>query len=139
QEVLLLLTGMIPERFAALAIDHLLHTNIRWRLHRGQPPRNALLALQMTSEFRKTAALTRYARTITRALTSLLTTAADWDADFDNSLAEALESMLPHLLAGYGTAWGDAEYYQQWYRNQRRRLADGYFRTTALTAARLYV
>jgi hypothetical protein len=140
QEVLLLLAGMIPERFAAQAIDHLLHANPGWRLRPQSLPRHALLALQMTSEVRKTAALSPYADTITHAITGLLQVALAREKDHSQSLAQAMAESLPRLLAGLGPAWAGADIYQTWYRNRARRSTTRRSSSIAsLVAARLHV
>ena len=138
-EVLLLLTGMIPERFAATAITRLLDADPHWRVRPRQLPTHLLLALQAVGEVRKSTALTPHAHTITDALIALLETAATRESDaFDSSLAVTLEESLPRVLIGLGPTWTGSNRYQHWYRTRGRHLPSR-ASSTIWVAARLHV
>ncbi|MDI1461057.1 hypothetical protein QEZ54_08785 [Catellatospora sp. KI3] len=95
-EVLLLLTGIIPDKVAAQAITRLLTADPHWRL-RPQVPRHLLLALQVSTEIRKTAILAPHAPALTRALTTLLEETVTRERRYDRPLPDAVDRLTPHL------------------------------------------
>ncbi|SCF49470.1 HEAT repeat-containing protein [Micromonospora matsumotoense] len=114
-EVLLLLTGMIPDRLATQAITRLLAADPHWRL-RPHVPRHLLLALQATTEIRKTAALTPHAPALTRALTTLLEETNRREQRHKKpALSEAIDRLTPHLTGVFGPTWLAGDIYQNWY------------------------
>ncbi|BCY10955.1 hypothetical protein L3i22_060430 [Actinoplanes sp. L3-i22] len=132
-EVLLLLTGMIPDRIATQAIARLLTADPYWRV-RDRLPRHLLLALQATTEIRKTAALAAHAPALTRALTSLLEEAAGHEERNDRTLPDAVKRLSPYLTGVFGLTWLATDLYQCWYRRTGYRLA-AHEHTVARTAA----
>ncbi|MDG4793531.1 HEAT repeat domain-containing protein [Micromonospora sp. WMMD1082] len=133
-EVLLLLTGMIPDRLAAQAITALLDADPRWRLWPGVP-RHLILALQAATEIRKTTTLAPHAPALTRALTTLLTETATREDRYDRALPDAVERLTPHLTALFVPTWPAAGIYQDWYRLNAHQLAGLASYTAARTAA----
>ena len=137
-EVLLLLAGMIPERFAAEAIARLLAADPHWRI-RTRPPRHLLLGLRAICEVRRNSTLAPHAPAITRHLTDLLKAAGDKEAKkFDHTLIETFESILRQLLDGSPPRWLDHDSYRNWYRMARLHLPSFAIRT-ARAAARLTI
>jgi predicted NACHT family NTPase len=67
-EVLLLLSGMIPPRFATRVVTELLASDPHWRARSGCLPRNLLLALRCVVEIRRGAALDPLGDRIAQAL-----------------------------------------------------------------------
>ncbi|WP_330186286.1 HEAT repeat domain-containing protein [Dactylosporangium sp. AC04546] len=135
-EVLLLLTGMIPDRLAAQAIAGLLEADPHWRL-RPSPPRHLLLALQATTEVRKAAALAPHAPALTHALTALLTEIATRENRRDQTLRNAVQRLAPHLVTVFVPTWAAASIYQDWYRRSAHQLAGRPPYTAARVAAML--
>ncbi|MEU8209512.1 HEAT repeat domain-containing protein [Micromonospora sp. NPDC049044] len=119
-EVLLLLTGMIPDRIAAQGIARLLTADPHWRL-RPSVPRHLLLALQAATEIRKTAALAPHASALTKAVINLLEEAAG-EKHHDRTLPDAIERLAPQLTSTFGPAWPAAARYQRWYERAGWRL-----------------
>ncbi|HEU5159207.1 MAG TPA: HEAT repeat domain-containing protein [Streptosporangiaceae bacterium] len=137
-EVLLLLAGMIPERFAVEAITRLLAADPRWRI-RTRPPRHLILGLRAIGEVRRHSVLAPHARTITRHLTHLLRAAArKEERRIDSPLIGTVESVVRQLLDGSPPRWLDHNRYLGWYETIRPRLPPRAFRTTRV-AARLNV
>jgi hypothetical protein len=133
-EVLLLLAGMIPERFAAEAITRLLAADPHWRI-RTRPPRHIILALRAVGEVRRNAALAPYAPSITRHFTDLLNVAARQEVkQYDAVLIGSIESILHQLLDGSSLRWLDRDGYLRWCRAVRPQLLSRAFRTARATA-----
>ncbi|WP_204293630.1 NACHT domain-containing protein, partial [Actinoplanes campanulatus] len=131
-EVLLLLTGMIPDRVATQAIIRILSADPHWRV-RQRVPRHLLLALQASTEIRKTAALAPHAPALTRALTSLLSETSTRENRYDRALPDAFERLVPHLTTLFGPTWPAADLYRHWYRRAGHQLAG----SSPYTAARI--
>ncbi|WP_327009763.1 HEAT repeat domain-containing protein [Dactylosporangium sp. NBC_01737] len=136
-EVLLLLTGMIPDRLAVQAITRLLAADPYWRL-RPYVPRHLLLALQASTEIRKTATLAPHAHALTRALTTLLEETATREQRHDQELSDAVDRLTPHLAGVFSPTWPAAVLYQNWYHRSSQRLASIPPYTTARTAATIH-
>ncbi len=115
QEVLLLITGMIKERFAGQIIDHLLTADPLWFLRPGALPRHALLAIRCTGEVRKLGVLTDQSLAIADTVISLLETAYGWEARYDSSLTQAVERTVLPVFTALGTHWAGRDRYQDWY------------------------
>ncbi|MEV0897237.1 HEAT repeat domain-containing protein [Actinoplanes sp. NPDC049802] len=137
-EVLLLLAGMVPDRIATQAIIRLLDADPQWQV-RDRLPRHLLLALQATTEIRKTAALAPHAPALTQALTSLLDEAAVRENRHDWTFAQAIEQLAPHLTQLFSRAWPAADLYQHWYQEARHRLTGRVRYTVARTAAAIHM
>ncbi|MEV4513998.1 HEAT repeat domain-containing protein [Dactylosporangium sp. NPDC049525] len=138
-EVLLLLTGMIPEKVAVLAIRQLLRADPRWRVRR-RLPRHLLIALQATTEIRKTTILTPLAPDLTNALITLLEEVALRDGTTQNDeLSSAVERLAPYLLRTVSPAWIDIDRYHVWHRSTGNRLTSGQRYLAARTAAAIHI
>ncbi|MEV0831497.1 HEAT repeat domain-containing protein, partial [Nonomuraea rubra] len=132
REVLLLLTGMIPEALAAQAISRLAGTRSHGRPDKEIPaPR--LLAISAIGEIRRRQILKSLASAITDLLVKLIRTAAREEQQYDRALAEAVSKALPPF--NHETAWLDHS------QRDRLRLATGSLhadlRSIRHTAARL--
>ncbi|SDK73671.1 HEAT repeat-containing protein, partial [Nonomuraea maritima] len=132
REVLLLLTGMIPESFAAKAISQLAATGPYGRLDR-QIPMPQLLALSAINEIRRRQTLRSLAPTITQLLVELTRTAAAREQEYDLTLTKAITEALPPF--NHESVWLDNSQHERW------RLAVGrpvaVFQSIKYTAARL--
>jgi hypothetical protein len=143
-EVLLLLTGMIPDRFAVQAVVRLLAASPRWRV-RTSPPRHLVLGLQAIAEIRKTSVLAPHAATITDALTALLEETAARERrpaiglPAANPLSGSVDAVMTRLLPVLGPTWVGRDRYQRWYRMGGRQLSSGYPYTAARAAARIHI
>ena len=141
-EVLLLLTGMIPDRLATRAIGQLLAADPHWRV-RATPPRHLVLGLQAVAEIRRASALAPHARAISDALTTLLEEAGKrqtWagGAAYDDSLSAAAGAVAARLLPILGPNWAGRDRYQRWYRSRGQHLAENYPYTATRAAARIH-
>ncbi|MET9251953.1 HEAT repeat domain-containing protein, partial [Nonomuraea sp. NPDC003709] len=116
REVLLLLTGMIPELLAGEVISRLAVTGSYGRFDE-QLPTSQLLALSAISEIRRRQTLRSLAPTITQLLVELIRTAAVKEDEYDLTLTAAIEKSLPPF--GHETAWLDHSQRERW------RLATG--------------
>lgn len=114
EEVLVLLAGMLHERFTAQAIDWLLTADPVWFLH-GKGwflhdvgvPRHVLLAIRCLGEVRKPGAVRTQSLAVARALIGVL----------DIHRSSLPGSALP-VLARLGPDWVGTRLYQAWYRTQ---------------------
>lgn len=139
-ELLLLLTGMIPDRLATRAIRQLLAADPRWRV-RTTPPRHLILGLQAAAEIRKASALTPHAEAITDALILLLGEADARETRFapNDSLSADVNAVLARLLPHIGPHWAGRDRYQNWYHANGQRPGCSYPYTAARAAARIYM
>jgi hypothetical protein len=142
-EVLLLLTGMIPDRFAVQAVVQLLAANPRWRVQTS-PPHNLVLGLQAVAEIRKTSVLAPHAATITDALTDLLeeTDARGRTAigsPAASRLSASVDAVMTRLLPVVGPTWVGHDRYRHWYRMRGQHLSGNYPHTAARAAARIHI
>ncbi|MGW9211042.1 NACHT domain-containing protein [Embleya sp. NPDC055664] len=134
RETLLLLVGMIPNKFAA-AVTRLRDATPTWQPHLRLPT-TSLLALSAVGEIRHLPTLTSLAPDTTRLLIRLLTEAARRERTYNSSLIEALRSRaLPTL--DQPPAWLDAPRYQVWYQTSGYALRRA--PATRHTAARLHL
>ena len=125
QEVLLLITGMINERFAGQLIDYLLTADPLWFLRPGELPRHALLAVRCLGEVRKLGVLSTQSRAVMDTVISLLETAYEREKRTpDRSLTQAIEHTVLPVFAALGPHWAGRDRYQHWY------LIKGQFLTT---------
>jgi hypothetical protein len=115
QEVLLLIAGMIPERFVGQIIDHLLATDPLWFLRADDLPRHALLAVRCIGEVRKPGVLSAQSLAITDTVISLLETAHERADGYDSSLAGAIEQTVLPVFLALGSQWVGRNRYQDWY------------------------
>ena len=143
-EVLLLLTGMIPDRVACQSITRLLVADPLWRLRPGLP-QHLVLGLQAVAEIRRTSVLVPHAATITDALTGLLeetdargrsTTIGPLGA---GSLSASVDAVLTRFLPVVGPTWAGRDRYRRWYRMRGQHLSGGYSYTAARAAARIHI
>ena len=106
QEVLLLVTGMISEKFAARVIDSLLDADPLWNLRADPLPRHVLLAFRCLAEVRKPGLLAPQSRAVAGALISVLELAAsDLRVTGDRALAETFEKTVLPALSVLGPHW----------------------------------
>ncbi|MGW2308663.1 HEAT repeat domain-containing protein [Actinomadura luteofluorescens] len=135
-EVLLLLVGMIPEKFAIRSIVHLLATNQHAAM-RENLPTSQLLALRALGEIRRLAALSPHASEITNFVIKLLRS-TNQTRSRNSTIGSSVQQILPAV--NKCPSWLDAPRYQAWHRISGRSL---YLslprRQTALFAARLLV
>jgi hypothetical protein len=142
-EVLLLLTGMIPDRFAVQAVVRLLAASPRWRV-KTSPPRHLILGLQAATEIRKASVLAPQVTTITDALAGLLEEAearsspAGISSPAASSLSASVDAVMTRLLPMVGPTWVGRDRYQHWYRTRGQHLSGGYPYTAARAAARIH-
>ena len=139
-EVLLLLTGMIPERFAMKAILNLLTINTMWRVQTARP-QHLLLALQAVAEIRKVPALSPHLSAIIHTLIALLEEAElrlylhgdrELQTEIDTTVSRLLRVLRPDPVG--------SQDYQRWFRSHERHSYEGpYFSPVELTAARIHV
>ena len=138
QEVLLLITGMISEKFAARVIDCLLDADPSWDLHPDRLPRHVLLAVRCLGEVRKTGALATQSRAIARTLISVLEAGADeMRLAADQSNITALEKAILPVLSALGPHWAGRRRYEDWYltRGQFQPTGPGPVRSSWLALA----
>ncbi|WP_162642344.1 HEAT repeat domain-containing protein [Streptosporangium sp. 'caverna'] len=136
-EVLLLLTGILPEQFAIQAIAILLNADPHWRIKK-LPPLHLILALRATGEVRRTATLIDHTRTITEYLIKLLAAAAINESDYDLKLVGALQATLIRSSVGLDSDWFNREDYLSWYRSNSRYLRIRAYVTPEI-AAQIYI
>ena len=125
QEVLLLITGMIKERFAGQVINHLLIADPLWFLRPGELPHHALLAVRCMGEVRKLGVLATQSLAIIDTVISLLETAKEHEDQFDSSLTQAIEQTILPVFTALGRHWAGRDRYQDWY------LLHSQFRSTS--------
>jgi hypothetical protein len=114
EEVLVLLAGMLHEKFTAQVIDWLLTADPVWFLH-GEgwslddkgTPRHVLLAIRCLGEVRKPGAVRAQSLAVARALIGVL----------DIHRSGLPGSALP-VLARLGQDWAGTRLYQAWYRTR---------------------
>ena len=114
QEVLLLITGMIPERFAGQVIDYLLTADPLWFLRPNKLPQHELLAVRCIGEIRKLAILYPQSLAIIDKVISMLETAYEQDR-FESSLTQALEQTVLPVLTALRPHRVGRERYLHWY------------------------
>jgi hypothetical protein len=114
EEVLVLLAGMLHEKFTAQAIDWLLTADPvwflhgeGWSLHDKGAPRHVLLAIRCLGEVRKPGAVRTQSLAVARALIGVL----------DIHRSGLPGSALP-VLARLGPDWAGTRLYQAWYRTR---------------------
>jgi hypothetical protein len=143
-EVLLLLTGMIPDRLAVTVIIRLLDTDPRWRVRPGLP-RHLLLALQAVAEIRKPVVLAPQATAITTALTALLEETATRQ-DRQNTrfaflpvgvLPDSVEAVTARLILVLGPTWPARDQYHRWFHTRGQHLPATYPYVVARAAAQI--
>ncbi|MFI1381805.1 HEAT repeat domain-containing protein [Embleya sp. NPDC020886] len=134
RETLLLLVGMIPNKFAVQVVTRLRSVDPAWRL-KSHLPVTQLLALSAVGEIRHRPTLTHLATDTTRLLIDLLTEAAQSQRVFDGGLGIALRQALP--ASEQAPTWLDTLLYQSWY--QVSGYALDRTRTIGRIAAQLYV
>ncbi|MGH3814102.1 MAG: NACHT domain-containing protein [Pseudonocardiaceae bacterium] len=115
EEVLLLITGMLPERFAGQIIDHLLAADPLWFLRPRELPGHIFLAVRCLGEVRKLGMLSTQSRAITDAVISLLETAHERVEQYDSSLTEAIEQAVLPAFTVIGPQGAGRRRYQDWY------------------------
>jgi HEAT repeat protein len=114
QEVILLIGGMVDERFSAQIVDYLVRrANPLWRLSPGKPPRNAALAARCLVEARNTGMAAAQGQAVLDMLIDLL-------KYFDDRSPSACvgnfseEEVLP-ALRSVGARWPDRRQYLDWF------------------------
>ncbi len=114
QEVILLVSGMVAERFTARIVDYLVRqVNPLWRLSPDEPPRNVALAARCLAEVRNTGAVTAQGRAVLDVLASLLEySEGSYSAARVDSFVE--EEVLP-VLRSVGTRWPGRGRYLDWF------------------------
>jgi energy-coupling factor transporter ATP-binding protein EcfA2 len=115
QEVLLLIIGMVNERFAGQIIDHLLSADPLWFLRSHELPRHALLAVRCMGEIRKLGVLPTQSLAIMDTVISLLEIAYERESRYDSSLTQALEQTVLSVLNTLGPHWAGRDRYYHWY------------------------
>jgi HEAT repeats len=141
-EVLVLITGMIPSRFAGTIIAGLLKADPVWRLRTQTPPTHLLLAIRCLAEVRKPGEIARQARAVAARAVLLLST---WGADEYLGLTSAdplsdFTSAAVPALARLGPYWAGRHLYEDWYLTcgqfiPRRYAGNG----VSYAAARMYL
>jgi predicted NACHT family NTPase len=114
EEVLLLLMGMLPERFQLAAITHLLQADPHWRV-RSRPPRHLFLVLKATREIHRTQEFASLSQAITDIVTAIFDQAlieARQDRDRSGELTRPLRSPWDFELD-----WIDPDRYRAWFRS----------------------
>ncbi|MEV0564455.1 HEAT repeat domain-containing protein [Dactylosporangium sp. NPDC050588] len=126
-------------KVAVLAIGQLLQADLRWRVRR-RLPRHLLIALQATTEIRKTTILAPLSSDLTNALIALLEeVAVRDDTTHNDELSAAVERLAPYLLRTVSSAWIDVDRYHAWYRSVGSRLTSGQRFLAARTAAAIHL
>ncbi|MGH4010494.1 MAG: HEAT repeat domain-containing protein [Pseudonocardiaceae bacterium] len=115
QEVLLLITGMIKERFTGRVIDHLLQADPQWVLRPFELPRHALLAVRCIGEVRKLGVLSTQSLAIIDTVIDLLEIAKEREERYDSSLTHAVEQTVLPVLTTFGPHWAGRDRYENWY------------------------
>ncbi|HEY6847293.1 MAG TPA: HEAT repeat domain-containing protein [Terracidiphilus sp.] len=113
-EVLLLVAGMIDERFAALSISHLLEVaNPHWRASATSPAlRNLTLALRCLGEVRRLGEMTTQGHAIIDRIIEALeysNSAADW------VITDAIEQDILPIAVAIGPRLPGRERYRDWF------------------------
>ena len=124
QEVLLLIVGMINERFSGEVIDYLLIADPLWFTVPAGTPRHALLAVRCMGEVRKIGIISRQIRAVAEALITLLEIANDRELREPNILIQSdiSQAVLP-VLSVIGPRWAGRDRYLSWYMTQGQFLA----------------
>ncbi len=115
QEVLLLIIGMLPERFAGQVIDYLLTADPLWSLRPDELPRHALLAVRCMGEVRKLGVLATQSLAVIDTVISLLETAHERAEYANSSLTPALKQTVLPVFTTVGPHWAGRGRYQDWY------------------------
>jgi HEAT repeats len=141
QDVLLLLTGMLPQSSAERAMVIILTCNPLWCLGSDPLPRHVLLAIRCLGEvsqyLHKMPALSR---AVVDALTALLeTVSGPADYPLADELAQALERDVLPVLARLGPDWAGRRNYETWYLARGQFLGGDAPGFAAIAAARIYV
>jgi hypothetical protein len=110
QEVLLLVAGMVDDRFTAQIVEYLVR--LAHPFWNDEPPRNLLLAARCIAEVRRPPAVTRESELFLTALIRLVDQIAD---DRDTAAASfVIDELLP-VLALMGPRWPARERFRRWY------------------------
>ena len=140
QEVLLLLTGMLPLRSAEKAVVALLESNPLWFLSSDPQPRHVLLAIRCLGEVPRLDKLPAMSGAVVTALIALLeTVSGPADYPFAVDLARALERDVLPVLAGLGSDWAGRVDYERWYLARGQFIGGDAPGFAAVAAARIYV
>ncbi|SCG68453.1 anti-sigma factor antagonist [Micromonospora humi] len=122
-EVLVLVTGMIPDKDAAQAIDQLLAADPLWYWRDDADPQHLLLALRCLGEVRQPRRLPDQGIRMSQALLAMLETAHRRETlEHDDALARALLAVGPPILEALGSAWAGHPLFDWWYRTRGRFL-----------------
>jgi HEAT repeat protein len=140
QEILLLLTGMLPADFAGQAVGALLESNLLWYQSSDPLPRHVLLAIRCLGEIRPIVKIPSTSRAVVGALIGLLETLSE-PADYPLAadLTQALERDVLPVLAGLGPDWAGRDGYETWYLARGQFLGGDAPGFAAIAAARIYV
>ncbi|WP_327001022.1 HEAT repeat domain-containing protein [Dactylosporangium sp. NBC_01737] len=119
-EVLLLVAGMVPERLAAAAIDHLLSAHPLWFVN-DEGPAHILLAIRCLGEVRKIHALEPQCVAVTDAVISIWEVLRErwWrlsDFGTKGTVADSVSRAMLPVVAGAGGRWPGRHRYSSWLR-----------------------
>ncbi len=141
QEVLLLISGMIPGNFAAQVIDFLLASDPLWYMRSDPMPRHLLLAAGCLGEVRRPGSLVIQSRAVVAAAASLLERAGGLEGyRLGFTVIPALEKTALPVFTSLGPDWAGGEQYQRWYLTVGQFLGTRlFYETSAGVAARLFM
>ena len=140
QEVLLLLTGMLPPDTTQKAIVALLRSNPLWYLSSDPLPRHVLLAIRCLGEVLHLHKMPAVSQAAVNALIALFETVsgpADYPLALD--LAQAMERDVLPVISWLGPDWTGRPAYVTWYLARGQYLGGDAPGLAAIAAARIYV
>jgi HEAT repeat protein/energy-coupling factor transporter ATP-binding protein EcfA2 len=144
QEVLLLVAGMIDERFTGSAIDWLLRANELWFVEPEGTPQHVLLAVRCLGEVRKLGMLPQQCRDITEAIILLLETAHLQERELyqygrASATAKTLQKTTLPVFEALGPRWPEGARYWTWYRTLGWRRSSPWYLSSSVrrVAARI--
>ena len=144
-EVLVLIAGMIPSRFAGNVVTRLLQADPAWQMQTqmrpAQLPSHLVLAIRCLGEIRKPGEVAALGRTVSAELVLFLNT---WGANqfimtFPDLLGTFASATLP-VLGRLGPHWAGRPLFENWCLSHGQFIAHHYGEVSvSYTAARMYL
>ncbi|MBT8225256.1 MAG: NACHT domain-containing protein [Dactylosporangium sp.] len=121
QEVLLLISGMINERFVGQAIDRLVEMNPLWFFNSTDPPRHILLAVRCFGEVRRIGVLTAQGQRILLAIIDALELTRNlFDPRSVRLVADSIRQFALPTLTAVGSQWPGRSRFLDWFKTTTR-------------------
>lgn len=138
-EVLLMIIGMIKEKFAGQIIDYLIAADPLWSLRDSELPHHALLAIRCLGEIRRIGVLEATSIAVVDTVIALIEENNRQEGTREMAFARTLSRAVLPVFTALGPHWAGRARYQDWYLIRGRFLpyTERSFDSSRLLAARL--